>query len=463
MKKVLVFIDHDITVRHFIHSGAFRELERDFDVTYVFNVDNSSSKRWLHTDVHTLGLRSVATTAIPRRRMGSWHRLYAITVLHNQRGTSNYAGRLERFREIDGVWRTRMHAALGHSWLYPLSRTYHLRKQGTWEPLARFVEKQAPDLLIHPSILAGFYINELPGIAKRLGIPFVVLMNSWDNPSQKAVATSLPDKLVVWGKQTRDHAIEYLRMRPENVLMFGAAQFQIYRKPVQESDKELRTLFGVPEGKKVILYAGVSKSINETRHLELLERAIAGGELPECHIIYRPHPWRGGLVDGEMDFFDMGFKHISMDPHMKEFYLSVTVKDEGAFHMANYEITRKLLHLVDGTISTLSTILLESLLLGKPSIAFMPSADMASKYGPSAAICLRLAHFQGLWSSPGLISCGEDEDLSKATAQLLELSNDSAKRDEIAGHAKTNFLEMGGLTYGERLAELARELTGQRT
>jgi hypothetical protein len=459
MKRALVFVDHDIIVRHFIHSGAFSELERCFDVTYVFNVDTTTSKRWLHTDVRNLGLRKVITTCIPRRRMGSWHRLYAISVLHNQRGKANYAGRLERFREIDGDLRTRFHATMAHPLIFPLARQYYLRKQGRWDPLRELIETQKPDILIHPSILAGYFVNELPAIAKRLGIPLVVLMNSWDNPSQKAVATSLPDKLVVWGNQTRGHAIEYMRMPPQDVLILGAAQFQVYRESPAEADAELRHLFGVPLGKRIVLYAGVSKGINETRHLELLDDAIEGGALPGCHILYRPHPWRGALVEGERHFFDMNFRHITMDPYMKDYYLSVAEKQDDAFHMASYQITNKLLHLVEGVISTLSTILLEGLLLGRPAIAFMPSTDMGTKYGSPTAICLRLVHFQGLWESPGMISCTEDHELAGAVRRLLDLAADPETRRAVADHARKYFVEMDGPPYAERLAALARDLT----
>lgn len=460
MKKALIFVDHDLLIRHFIISGAFRDLEEEFEVTYVFNLDTTSDKRWIHAQIEELRLRNIKTTAITRKRMGSWHRLHAITVLHNQRGTRNYHGKMERLRETDGIARTRFHALLGHPLLFPLARRYYLGKQRPLLDLETLIDRCEPDIIIHPSILAGFYINELPLIAKKKKVPFVVLMNSWDNPSQKAVATSLPDKLVVWGKQTRDHAIEFMRMAPNDVLIFGASQFQIYREPVRDSRSEILAQFRVPEGKRLILYAGVSKSIDETRHLAILEEAIASGALPNCHVIYRPHPWRGRLIAGERGFFEMGFQHVTMDPHMERYYKTVTEKDVGALELADYSVTHRLFSIVDGVVSTLSTILLESLLNAKPAIAFIPPGDMIGKYGQSNAICLRLAHFQGLWESPGLVACKADSDLPKDIASMLKLSEDKSLCELMRKHAIENYADMNSPTYGERLLKLAHELTG---
>jgi hypothetical protein len=457
-KKALVFIDHDLIIRHFIKSGAFRELERAYDVTYVFNDDPDTDKKWIQTDLASLGLGRYAVTQVPRRRMGSWYKLFAVTVLHNQRGTPNYPGRKRLFVETVGWVRAQALTLLSLPGIYSLVRRRFIRKQGLFGPLLDFIEGEAPDILIQPSILTGYYINELVLLSKELGIPYVVLMNSWDNPSQKAGATGHPDKLVVWGEQTRRHAIEYMHMPPEDIRMFGAAQFQVYRRPVRESDAELRALFKVPDGKPIVLYAGVSKSINETRHLRLLEEAIERGAVPDCHILFRPHPWRGGLVEGEEDFFAVRFKHVSMDPFLEDYYRRVVAKPSTKFEMADYEITAKLLKLVSGTISSLSTILLETLLHGKPVVSFLPAEDRRRKYGRTA-LNVRLAHFAGLWGRPGFIDCFDDAGLPAALKRLLEQAADPGCRERIRA-AASDFVVMDGPSYGERLVALADEMTG---
>jgi hypothetical protein len=344
--------------------------------------------------------------------------------------------------------------------VFQLARRHILARQGEYAPLADLLRTEEPDLIIQPSILTGYFINELLLLSRRLAIPYVVLMNSWDNPSQKAVVTGHPNKLVVWGEQTRRHAIEYMRMPQADVLSFGAAQFQIYREPLSETEAELRALFGVPGDKPIVLYAGVSKSINETRHLRLIDAAIADGLIPDCHVLYRPHPWRGGLVEGEEDFFAAGLRHVSMDPFMESYYRRVTNDPDASFDMADYRITVKVLRLVSGTVSSLSTILLETLMQGKPVISFMPRKDMETKYGRSAAISQKLAHFGELWGKPGVIECHEDDELPACMHELLAQASNPHQASAIRATA-AYFLVTDGPPYGERLADLAEQMTSR--
>src|SRR5262249_60010026 len=90
----------------------------------------------------------------------------------------------------------------------------------------------------------------------------------------------------------------------DRIVRLGAAQFDIYRRPPKISPAEFRRKLGVPAGAKILLYAGSSKGLNESRHLQLLEQAIEGGTLRNCFVVYRPHPWRQ-YPEGEADFFSL--------------------------------------------------------------------------------------------------------------------------------------------------------------
>lgn len=456
--KALVFIDHDLIVRHFIKSVAFRELEQCYDVTYVFNVDESTKKKWLFTDVASLGLRNVMRIGITRERMGSWHKLFAASVLRNQRGTRNYRPRKRLMAEISGRWHTEYYALLSLPGIYPLFRRRFLARQGFYQPLADLIRQQKPDIVFHPTILAGYFVNELPFICKSMGIPLVMLMNSWDNPSVKALGTSYPDKLVVWGEQTRRHAIEYMRMPEQDVLSFGAAQFQIYREPVKESDAELRAMFKVPEGIPILLYGGANKGAHESKYLKLLDELIETGAVPRCHVIYRPHPWRGELAEGEIGFFDLECRNISMDPFMEPYYRRATTIGQFGIEMADYTITRKLLHLASAVISPLSTILLEATILGKPVLMFFPNDDLSKKSARHAQLGLQMVHFEDFWGAPGVNVCDQESAFAEECRRLLRQANDSAICEALVRHAK-HFVVLEGSSYGERLLRLANELT----
>ena len=86
-----------------------------------------------------------------------------------------------------------------------------------------------PDIVIHPSVLEGLFINDLILICELKKIPLVVIMNSWDNPSTKPFSGNMPSKYFVWGKQSFNHSLKYLNMKAKDVVVSGAAQFEIYR------------------------------------------------------------------------------------------------------------------------------------------------------------------------------------------------------------------------------------------
>lgn len=463
-KKALVFIDYDIIVRHFIMADAFRELERKYDVLYVFHKDTTSDKLGIYHDPSDLGLKNYVEFELPRWRMGSWYKIFAVTSLHRQMGTSNYWPLRQRIAKAigsSGWWRSLIFCGLALPGIFPIFRQRYLKRQGLYEPLLEFIKKHAPDIILAPSLLAGYFINDLGLIAKKLGIPYVAMMNSWDNPSLKAIATELPDRLVVWGEQTRRHAITYMGMEPDKVVMFGASQFQIYRNPVTESDSELRQLFEVPEHLPIILYAGVSKSINETRHLKLLDHAIADGSIPPCHILYRPHPWRGRLIGGEESFFDIGFHHISIDPHLADRYRNISNKPTPVMEMASYDVTRKLMHLITAAISPLSTMMLEVIMHEKPVLSYFPKEDRDSKFGKATKISFRLAHFQGFFDCLGVRRCGDRSELPGAVKKLMDDAKSPEVRKALCEHADF-YVVRDGPTYAERVLDLANELVGSR-
>jgi hypothetical protein len=390
--------------------------------------------------------------------MGSWDKLYCVTALANQRGTKNYAYRRKLIADTRNPRLARYYELLSLPGIFPIVRRRLMKEMGIYQPLHALLARERPDIVIHPSLLSGYFINELTQSCPALGIPLVVLMNSWDNPCTKAMNTGLPDRLVVWGPQTRRHAIEYMRMPAERVLEFGAAQFDVYRQSSRETEAELRTMFKVPMDLPVILYAGVSKSVDETAHLVAIDRAISDGRIPPTHVIYRPHPWRQRLVQGETDFFDVKFRQVSMDPFMADFYRRIVASPQRAFELADYRVTARLLRLVAGVISPLSTMLLEAVMHGLPIIMFYPEGEKG-EVGRTIDLGKKLPHFAEFWGPEGIQVISDPAGLCDSVRLMLTEHQESAIRNGLREHAK-NYVVMDGPSYADRLADLADELTG---
>jgi len=195
-------------------------------------------------------------------------------------------------------------------------------------------------------------------------------MNSWDNPCSKRSVVSNNYKLLVWGPQSRAHAERLMRMNPENIIEFGAAQFDVYKSPSRISRSEILRNHELDPDKLTILYAGTSKETDEFSHLVMIDDAISSGKLPKINIIYRPHPWGQGGINPKR-FIIHKFRNVSVDLSMREYLFNIP-KGNKVFYEADYLDTRDILESVDGVISPLSTMLLESMIIGKAPLCFMP-------------------------------------------------------------------------------------------
>jgi hypothetical protein len=227
MARVAVFIDHEIMIRHFLKSGVFELLEKEHDVTYVFPEKNKRVK----TDPASLHLRNYKTVVVDADRVFLWQRLYQATALRRARASVDKKLIFEFWRESLG------NKPFLKSWFWSWPGTndfyrWHIvRKAGRNAPLDRFLKEERVDAVVHPTVLAGLFVTDLVQWGRENKPPVIFLMNSWDNPSTKAMTMGYPDALVVWGDQTKAQAHTHLGIPNDQIYCFGAAQFDVYRKP----------------------------------------------------------------------------------------------------------------------------------------------------------------------------------------------------------------------------------------
>ena len=69
--------------------------------------------------------------------------------------------------------------------VYPIWSYFKKREIGKNNLLDNLISKNRPDLIIHPTVLNGLFVDDLAEICKVKKIPTLYLMNSWDNPDLK--------------------------------------------------------------------------------------------------------------------------------------------------------------------------------------------------------------------------------------------------------------------------------------
>lgn len=445
--KILIFIDHDILVRHFLHSKVFRALEIEHDLIYVF--PQKGHKRLTSTEGN-FGVEGgqVRRVTINQKRLSLWQKLNVTEMIRLRFGKQYQA--IRKHHTASMGWKGAMlYSFLGLPVIFRLFQLY-IYIRIFFEPckeLINLLENEKPDLVVHPSVLAGLFINDLVKFLPKYKIPLLVIMNSWDNPSTKKALTGNPDWLLVWGPQTRNHAIKYMGMPADRVVDFGVAQFDVYRSRPSITREDFIRAHDILEGSNILLYAGSSKDTDEYYHLCLIDNAIEMGLLKGVTVIYRPHPWGGCGKEGSR-VYGATWKNIRIESTMRGY-----VKDVGEGKILgvttpSYQDTHNLLSYVDALVSPLSTIVLEGALHGKPSLCFLPDEVDANGHYKTV---LPLTHFEDFFNSPEFMFVEGDDNLITGIKGLLgRVDNEEYSVD--LRKACDHFIATFDSDYGSRLS-----------
>ncbi len=395
--KILIFLETDVTIRHFIFSNCFKLLNKKHEVVYIFP-DNHRRLGDLNLSKLDLG-RSKRLKLLPNlKRLSFWKLRFHVEKLRVKKNIPKevtYQWRKD-FQILNPLKAYLLYRFFGLPIIFKIftSLVNYLINKYPFNELKRIINSENPDLIIHPTVLDGLYINDLVEIGSKKKIPTLMIMNSWDNPISKRAVVSNDYWLLVWGSQTKNHALKYMGMPENKVIEFGSAQFEIYKNEPEESREKFLAKYRILKDEVVILYAGSSKSTNEFQHILNLENAINDNVIPKLKIIYRPHPWGECGFQGER-FQNYKFKNIKYDINMID-YINRDFKKNSSKLMTNYRDTRDLLFAVDAVISPLSTIIIETMLLGKPPLCFLPVDEDAQ-------------HFQMVHESPHFVEFLNDE------------------------------------------------------
>lgn len=450
--KVLVFIEHDIIIRHFVHSHVFDELARRHDVAFVF--PEIGHKR-VKSDLSMLDLGNAAVHHLPvsSERLKLWQWLMLADILRWRPG-SHFAAMRRFHRDAVGFKSALFFSVLALPGLFQIFRewSYFRIKAIPNRQMDALLHAQRPDVIVHPSVLAGVFINDLVAASRTRRIPLVAIMNSWDNPSTKRAIVGQPDWLLVWGPQTEAHAVKYMGMPPGRVLCFGAAQFDLYRKPPRMDRSEFCRQHDVEPTSRVLLYAGSSKGTDEFKHLRMLDEAIERGALGRTVVVYRPHPWGDGGKGGSR-ILDYPWRNVRIERTMRG-YLEGIKSGPAGITTPDYRDAHDILSCVDALVSPLSTIVIEGALHGKPVLCFLPDEDDKTTH---FALALPLTHFDDFLVNPSFLVARGDDSLVPSVGALLERVGDEASAQAqraACGHFVTSFNE----PYGERLVHFLEDM-----
>jgi hypothetical protein len=151
--------------------------------------------------------------------------------------------------------------------------------------------------------------------AKSMGIPTVIINQSWDNLTTKGLYHVVPDLLLVWNEAQKKEAVEIHGIPEENIAVTGAPFFDKWFHHRQcEDRKEFCDKVGLNHKKPFVLYLGSSSKIAEDE--TWLIKDIHDG-LEGVGLLVRPHPANtkhySKLIDGFVPYPSNGSLKIKDD------------------------------------------------------------------------------------------------------------------------------------------------------
>jgi hypothetical protein len=159
------------------------------------------------------------------------------------------------------------------------------------------VQEDRPDvILVSPLVDFGSEQVDYIKVGRRLGIPTVLAVNSWDNLTNKGRIRLSPDRVLVWNEIQRDEAVRYHGSRAEDVVATGAPVYdRWFGRARDESGADFKRRAGLKPNGSYLLYLCSSPFIAE-HEMRFVERwltwlgAQEGPALRGLEVLIRPHP-----------------------------------------------------------------------------------------------------------------------------------------------------------------------------
>lgn len=140
------------------------------------------------------------------------------------------------------------------------------------------LEAERPDLVVAPSFLHTGDEVDLLKAARVLGIETVVPVATWDALVCKGCFLERPNRLLVWGEQSKWHSYDYHGFAAlSHVTVTGAPQFDVYADP-SPADHPTK-----------VLVAGTTIAYWQDER-RVVEALALDGARNGYEVVYRPHP-----------------------------------------------------------------------------------------------------------------------------------------------------------------------------
>lgn len=496
--SILIFLPNTNELQRFVLSGAFDRLARNNTLSYVLPRIDSAKMRAAAPEALTN--ENTYEIDVPMERFAVWQRLFSAACFRFADRSLSFRQRakisarnedlstltppprtvhpfirgvsrtLLNIKQLSKALRKRRHelsdlfnqAGNGQEQLrYVDPEKYsdlinrELSTLGPLQDIIELLERVRPLYVILPTSLLDMLCNDVLWACKLEEVACLILQSGWDNLSSKGVVHHAPSHLGCWGPQSVRHAIDIQGMSKHAAHPLGAPHYEFLKRSTDAEVHEFRQQLNFLSSDRLILFGGSFRQFDETSALRQLEAAIEDGRLPGIKILYRPHPWRAERK-GEDDFFHYHWKHVIFDPDMRDRY--IRARDEPGYlkrevPMYDMSYLALVLSAVDAVISPMSTLLLEAMIMERPTMAI---AFSDGKHSRNPSVTAQMTHFAELKDSGALIWCDDIDKLEISCLSLFE-TKISRRLDKRRKQTLTDIVTREPANYADRLAQLCQK------
>lgn len=154
------------------------------------------------------------------------------------------------------------------------------------------LQRERPDLVVFSTMLPG--VGPWLKAARRQGIPIVLSVASWDNPTSKGPLLVPPDHALAWSEEMKRELVHFHWLPAERIAPVGVLYFESYFAAKDLPDRAAFCAgLGIDPACRILHYAtGDSALIRcNQEFIRVLQRLIASGQLGEpCHLLVRVSP-----------------------------------------------------------------------------------------------------------------------------------------------------------------------------
>ena len=420
--NITIVITRDDFYRNFYKTEAFKDLDSEFNVSYVLsnNLPKEETKRKVFYFQKNLNkktnFRFNYRTFLLMYRAKNKSRTFQFRIermLYPLKFNVGYIPNFNFLKKKDKIKKIAFFfikvilnnlkylklKILSNDNLYKIfsNKFYYVDKE--YKTFTSKLAETKPNLIILPFGSQELILPQVVKFCRDKKINSYFITDNWDNLSSKSIIEDKPNFIGVWGKQTKNHAIQIQDFNDKQIFLLGSPRFDII---YEKRDKKIQNDFEF----NYILFLGHLFDWNEEDVIKILDEEISAKKniYQNTKIIYRPHPQRIARV---------------RSTNLKNVIIDQDVKEVGTYwpSLDNYfKIIQNSLFVV----GSLTTGLLEASAFNKRYMLIC--YDDKNDFFNQGTLLKRYTHVQGLDKIETIEFCNKKQDVILKFRNLFEKS-----------------------------------------